>query len=398
MAKQTTTSRAKKKGKLAGSPNGVSPEGKSQLSGISRPLPLVAQVERTLRTAIENNAFPNGRLPTLLELADQLRVSRETVRLALESLQLENLVVKRRRRGTFIRPPEVPGMLLRPRSKVLGYLLEEFDAIGNSEEIVIRPISSPMLEGAVFEASQRGYQLHIRSSKPHQLRASFDEMESSIPMCGAIFACVVEEKFLKRLSGRGIPSIILDHELHLPGVGSIRGDSEQNASLAVKQLAQLGHRRIACAHWQQSDLNPWFIQGYRIGMREVGLRCRRTWEMFIELSSLGARDVVDQLLTLPDRPTAIICFHNTFANQFVSAALERGLRVPADISVVGCGGEEVVNLSGTQIDWIDLGRKAVQMLLRAVDCGESHEPEHLLVPYDWRKGATVASVDQEGLA
>jgi len=364
----------------------------ASLSEIHRPLSLVAQVERTLRSAIENNFFPNGRLPTLLELAVQLRVSRETVRLSLESLQKEGLIVKRRRRGTFVRRPEVPAELSRPRPMVLGYLLEEFDAVGNTEETVTRPSSGPMLEGAILEASRRGYQLNMRSAKPFQLRETFNQMETSSPMCGVIFACVVEEKFLKGLSGRGIPAILLDHELHLSNVGSLRGDSEQNASLAVKQLAEIGHQRIACAHWQQSDLNPWFIPGYRKGMRDANLRCRRNWEMFIELSPTGAKEAVDHLLTLSPRPTAIICFHNTFANQFVAAALERGLRVPDDISVVGCGGEEVVNLSCTQLDWPALGRTAVQMLLRAVDEDKADQPEHLLVPYEWRKGGTVVPV------
>jgi len=397
MGKKAKKTVAKKNRTAKKDQNNSADQTEASLSGIHRPLSLIAQVERTLRTAIENNFFPNGRLPTLLELAEQLRVSRETVRLALESLQKEGLVIKRRRRGTFVRLPEVPVKLSRPRPKVLGYLLEEFDSIGSSEEIVSRPSSSPMLEGAIFEASRRGYQLNIRSAKPYQLRETFDQMEVSSPMCGVIFACVVEEKFLKGLSGRGIPAILLDHELHLPNVGSLRGDSEQNASLAVKHLAELGHQRIACAHWQQSDLNPWFIQGYRKGMRDTKLRCRRLWEMFIELSSKGAKEAVDHLLTLSPRPTAIICFHNTFANQFVAAAWERGLRVPDDISVVGCGGEEVVNLSCTQLDWPALGCTAVQMLLRAVDENEeeANEPEHLLVPYEWREGGTAAPIEPD---
>lgn len=396
MAKRTVSS-TKKNGKATRNGRDSSEQTSGSLSGIQRPLSLVAQVERTLRTAIEDNVFPNGRLPTLLELADQLRVSRETVRLALESLQKEGLVVKHRRRGTFVRLSEVPTTLSRPRPKVLGYLLEDFDSVGNSEEIVSRPSSGPMLEGAIFEASRRGYQLVARSAKPYQLRETFDQMEASSPMCGVIFACVVEEKFLKGLSGRGVPSILMDHELHLPNVGSIRGDSEQNASLAIRHLAELGHRRIACAHWQQSDLNPWFIQGYRKGMRNAKLRCRRHWEMFIELSPTGAEEAVDHLLSLSPRPTAIICFHNTFANQFTAAALKRGLRVPDDISVVGCGGEEVVNLSCTQLDWQALGRTAVQMLLRAVDKDGAFESEHLLVPYQWREGCTTGPVELDEL-
>ena len=368
------------------------------LAGISRPLSLVAQAERTLRTAIENSVFPNGKLPTLLDLADQLRVSRETVRLALESLQQEGLIVKRRRRGTFVRRPEVPAALRQPQSKMLGCLLEEFDSVDKTNEVVSWPSSRQMLEGAVFEASQRGYQINVRSARPSNLRDTFDQMDASSPMGGIIFACVVEEKFLKSLSGRGLPAILMDHQIHLPNVGSIRSDSEQCTIEAVEQLVKLGHRRIACAHWRQNDLNPWFVQGYRKGMREAKLRCRRLWEISSELSQGGASKAIDQLLSVSPRPTAIICFHNTFANQVVRAAVERGLRVPEDLSVVGGGGEEVVNLSCTQLDWSGIGRKAVQMLLSAIEQGDEYKAQHIRMPYFWQGGGTTAAPSPDASA
>jgi len=367
----------------------------ASLSGIHRPLSLVAQVERTLRAAIENNVFPTGRLPTLLDLAKQLHVSSATVRVALDSLQKEGLVVKRQRRGTFIRSPEVPSRLSQTRSKVLGYLCEELELNDENDEIVSRPCSSQMLKGAVFEASQRGYQLNIRSAKSYQLRETFGQMEATVPLCGVVFETVVEEKFLKGFSGRSTPAILLDHEMHLPSIGSVRSDSQQNAILAISRLAKIGHRQIACANCQQSIINPWFIQGYRKGMREVGLRRRRLWEMCIELSRKGAEESIEQLLALSPRPTAIICFNNTFAYQLIAVARKRGLRVPTDLSVVGCGGEEVVNLTCTQLDWHAMGRSAVQMLLNAIDQGATYEPEHLLVPYEWREGGTMATLGTE---
>src|SRR5437762_5582945 len=72
---------------------------------IERPLRLVDQVEQILREAIAAGRFPGDRLPTEVDLAEQLGVSRETVRRATESLQREGLLVKFRRKGTFTRPP-----------------------------------------------------------------------------------------------------------------------------------------------------------------------------------------------------------------------------------------------------------------------------------------------------
>src|SRR5712691_3711597 len=72
---------------------------------IARPLSLVAQVEQILRDAIAAGRFPGDRLPTEVELAEQLGVSRETVRRACEALQQQGLLVKFRRKGTFTRFP-----------------------------------------------------------------------------------------------------------------------------------------------------------------------------------------------------------------------------------------------------------------------------------------------------
>src|SRR5438067_9018641 len=92
------------------------------LERLTRPLTLAAQVEQLLRQAIADGRFPGGRLPTEVELAEQLGVSRETVRRAAEVLQGEGLLHKVRRQGTFLRSPQDPLRLKAAPSTLLGYL------------------------------------------------------------------------------------------------------------------------------------------------------------------------------------------------------------------------------------------------------------------------------------
>src|SRR6266849_2022923 len=80
----------------------------SEFDRLDRPTSLMRRVEQMLRQAISEGQFPDGRLPTEVELAGQLGVSRETVRLAAEILQKEGLLVKIRRKGTFLRAPQLP--------------------------------------------------------------------------------------------------------------------------------------------------------------------------------------------------------------------------------------------------------------------------------------------------
>jgi GntR family transcriptional regulator len=64
--------------------------------------PLVDQARDSLLRAIREDRFPDGRLPPEAELADQLGVSRGTLRAALQSLSADGLVSRRRRHGTYV--------------------------------------------------------------------------------------------------------------------------------------------------------------------------------------------------------------------------------------------------------------------------------------------------------
>ncbi len=381
----------KKSARVRPSPTRPSVAGPAGLDRIDRPLTLIAQVEQTLRRAVADGVFPGDRLPTTVELADQLGVSRETVRLAMESMQRDGLLVKHRRRGTFVNPPNVPTNLV-PTSTIIGYLQADYSTEQGESELITRPTSSNMFDGALVEAGQAGFQIIARSARIVHLRKSFEELCNQARLRGVIFASIGEDKLLRRLGGLNMPAVLLDHDLHLPKISSIRPDSFGRAKLAVRHLAALGHRRIALAQWHQQDLNPWHLRGYREGMREAGLRCRRAWEMFVRINRLGANEVVDAILESSPPPTAVICFSNPLANFVIDAAFERGLRVPEDLSVVGGGGGDVAGLTCMQLDWYDLGRQAMQLLLKAIHAGEHHKPEHKVVPYDWHEGRTAIQI------
>jgi GntR family transcriptional regulator len=64
--------------------------------------PLVDQARDSVLRAIREGRFPEGRLPPEAELAEQLGISRGTLRSALQSLSAEGLVSRRRRHGTYV--------------------------------------------------------------------------------------------------------------------------------------------------------------------------------------------------------------------------------------------------------------------------------------------------------
>lgn len=70
----------------------------------SQDLPLYQQLQRSLREAIQKRVLgPDDALPPERDLADELSVSRITVRKAIDGLVEEGLLVRRQGAGTFVR-------------------------------------------------------------------------------------------------------------------------------------------------------------------------------------------------------------------------------------------------------------------------------------------------------
>ncbi len=362
---------------------------KDPIQRIDRPLSLVAQVEHVLRDAIAAGQFPGDRLPTEVELADQFGVSRETVRRACEALQQQGLLVKFRRKGTFTRFPGLSLEVKPADSTLLAFLQADYQDAQGHEEAVTQATSGLLTQGAVVEAGAAGFDLVVRRAGQAQMGAAFRRLSQSTRLRGVIFASYGEDKLLRRVTELGLPAVLLDHDLHVPRVGSVRDDSFAGACEAVRFLAELGHRRIAFALWHRTDLNPWRLNGYRQGMRDAGLPRRRAWELSAELTEAGARGVVAALAELSPRPTALLCFNNTLARLVIDEARRSGLAIPGNLSVMGCGGEEVPGLTCQQADWFHMGRLAVQVWLRALAGGADHPPEHHLAPHVLRPGQTT---------
>ncbi len=367
------------------------PAPEAGLHRLVRPVSLVAQVEQALRQAIADGRWPGGRLPTEVELAEHFGVSRETVRLAAEVLQREGLLVKIRRKGTFTRPPQGTVGLKPIESRLLGYLQVSYRTAQGQEEDANRATSGLMLQGAIEEAARAGYRLVVQHTPHTHLREGFSQLYQQTPLRGVIFASYGDEKVLRRVMGLGLPVLLLDHDLNLPRIDSVRDDSFEDARQAIRYLTSLGHRRIAFAHWHQAELNPWRLRGYREGLREARLPRHRRWEILAELTPAGARRVVETWLGLAPRPTALYCFNNTLARFVVEEVGRAGLRVPQDLSVMGAGGEEVPGLTCLQVDWYQMGRTAVEILLRAAAEPDRHAPEHYLLPHTLRAGQTTAA-------
>jgi len=104
----------------------------------SSPLPLYHQLERVLAERIADGRYRDG-FPGDLELAAEFRVSRGTVRQALERLARSGLIVRHQGRGSFVAAP-------------LEYPLGRFYRFAHEMHVLGIPESSRVLARGVVKA------------------------------------------------------------------------------------------------------------------------------------------------------------------------------------------------------------------------------------------------------
>ena len=140
----------------------------------------------------------------------------------------------------------------------------------------------------------------------------------------------------------------------------------------VEYLTSLGHTRIAFIGGSEDDRYEGSRDvGFRSAMEEAGLPMPPEYRKYCLGTSLeGERTLLDMLSSLPRRhwPTAVIALNDLVALGCMSAARKMGLKLPRDLSIVGCDnlvGSAYFSPALTTVDTHQqmMGQRAVKLLL-----------------------------------
>jgi len=182
-----------------------------------------------------------------------------------------------------------------------------------------------------------------------------------------------------------VPVLIGDSMCEKP-LDWINTDERQLAYLAVDYLLHLGHRHIAyCGLDRQRSRNQQMYQAFQA--RGLSLECFIHEAMMTAPDPQTANAHLDFFQSRVRPPTAIICFEDCMAMQLLLHAQKRGLRVPGDLSILGCSNNIVCGFLTPALTTIEqypeeIGRRAYELVQRRRQEGEEpgkRKPETILV-------------------
>ncbi|WP_460846375.1 LacI family DNA-binding transcriptional regulator [Nocardioides ultimimeridianus] len=167
-------------------------------------------------------------------------------------------------------------------------------------------------------------------------------------------------------------------------------DDPAIARTAMDHLVGLGHERIGLIrttsygdiHWEPDVLR---LDGYLQGLAAAGIPYRDDYVLSVPFTPMDGAAAAVQLLSLPQRPTALLCFSDEIAFGALQGAQRAGLRVPEDVSIIGVDDHplaEVMGLTTVAQDVAAQGELAATMALQRLaqrPVTDVVVPHHLVV-------------------
>lgn len=280
---------------------------------------------------------------TLLDVARACGLSVSTVSIVLSEAPLsQNVAVKTREKiRTMARKlgyhPDAFARSLRSRSsQTVGVLV--FD--------LSDPFCMPVVRGiqaGLYPASYLPLLIDAQSQRP--LFDSYMKMilerraESLIVIASWVFE---ETNLLADLKKNHVPIVIIGRDLTDRGFNSVFIDNEAGGALAMRHLAELGHRKIAVVRGpgEMFDSEPRW-EGAKRWAEENDIKLNP--KLLLQLPGLvgpasgfeSGERLANELLSSGSPFTAVIAFDDVTALGVIRGLANSGVRVPEDCSVVG---------------------------------------------------------------
>ena len=348
----------------------------------------MSQVEGILAERLQRGEWQEV-IPSERRLCEELRVSRKTLRAALEALCRKGFLRSSSTRLRLITTP--------PQQTAARFRSRKIFLIGSAPIPSAEQSQTMVIEAARTHVREAGFDLDIAISPRfalHHCTGTVAKLVKQTPVaCWILWSVQAETQ--RWFVERGLPALALGS--CLPGIALPSIDMDYRASIqhAVDLLLARGHRRIvlfiqksAVAGYRLTEES--FLSAFqRAGQRDADPRITRHDGTIKAICS-----ALDALGAAKFRPTALVV-NDAFHVITVFGHLSRlGLQVPADLSVISHGDDPcldyvVPRLARYSVDPVGLGRKLARLAIQIAE-GHSSRLRRIRIMPRFISGESVA--------
>ncbi|MHB9024512.1 MAG: substrate-binding domain-containing protein [Armatimonadota bacterium] len=316
-------------------------------------------------------------MPTIRQLASIAGVSPATVSLALRNDPRISATTRRRIQELAavyqykVHPVRYP--VIHARCGTIGYI---------STVSAYRQLDGML--SLAFAESYHIVPLKMREPSLTYIRLALETVIEQ-KMQGVVLSSSLLESIpadvLLNLASQNIPLVCIALSPTARPIDHVYANEDQIGQLAVEYLYALGHRQITFLGrlLEEPRARAFIKYAHQYG---IALQCL-TCPVFADLEDLLAETYESRAL-----PTAFLCHNDLWAARTIHYLTHRGLRLPRDVSVLGCSNvhllAQYIDPPLTTIDEFpeEIGRRAFALLLQRIQDGTpvgQFEPQTVLI-------------------
>lgn len=232
------------------------------------------------------------------------------------------------------RPNAIARSLSTKRSRIVGVVMNRLD--NNFHSVVLEQLSHRL--------RQDGYHLMLFFSDPQESdRVLLEILQYQVDGI-VMFATVMSSALARDCADAAIPVVLFNRITRFTGpdpqaVSAVTSDNEAGGRLAARHLVAAGHRRIAyIGGIADATTSVDRERGFREELAALGARiyARAIGNYTYAGAQAAARELFGPAVPEAERPDAVFVSSDHMAFGVMDVLrVERGLRVPDDVSVIG---------------------------------------------------------------
>ncbi len=303
---------------------------------------------------------------TIRDVAQRAGVSIAAVSRALNGSGYVSTEIKQRVQEAAL------ALRYRPHDSARGLKLQRTNTIGLVIADITNPFYSELAAGVLSSAKKWGY--HVILAAMDEEPATEEEylnvlMEKRVDGLLAV-ATGQNQRSWRDVIDMGIKVVLVDRKVEsLPEADVVLVDNTKGSYAAVSYLLGLGHRRIGILSGPTSlTTGQGRLGGYYQAYTDAHLVVDRDLVQIVSFKRESGMQAVEQLLALPEPPSAIFAANNLIGEMALFALRQKGLSVPDDISLLMFDDVPWASLTTPQITVVaqpisHLGSRAVEQLM-----------------------------------
>lgn len=306
--------------------------------------------------------------PTLRDVAKRAGVSVSTVSLIVNEKPEARIGEGTRQRvlqavnELGYRTNALARSLVRGQSPFIGLVA---DAISTT------PFAGKIVRGAQEEAWKHGYVLLVMDTDavPEATERAIQLMQDH-GAHGILYSTWYHREVEAPAVLQKFPTVFVNCLAQSDDAFCVIPDERQGGRSATELLIAEGHQRIAFINSpEKAPSTVGRMRGYQDALRKAGIEFDPDLVFKALPEQEGGYEAADRLLKMKKRPTAVFCYNDRVAMGLYDRVKEAGVRIPADLAVVGFDDQEVIAphlrpaLTSIALPHYDLGALGVRTLL-----------------------------------